>query len=55
MPFLRAGHCTVSIGLARVQGGDLDAALSRADTALYAAKAMGRNRVEAAESPSPSA
>ena len=38
---------TVSIGVAEVWGGELtvDAALARADCALYAAKRTGRNRV----------
>ncbi|MEA1653172.1 diguanylate cyclase [Nitrospirillum sp. BR 11164] len=46
------GHATlawtVSIGAARVSGGDegLADALRRADMALYAAKAAGRNRVQ---------
>jgi diguanylate cyclase (GGDEF)-like protein len=40
--------CTVSIGLASTQPGDahLDSLLTRADAALYRAKALGRNRVE---------
>jgi diguanylate cyclase (GGDEF)-like protein len=39
---------TVSIGVAQVTDYDLtpDPLLSRADHALYAAKAAGRNRVE---------
>lgn len=41
---------TVSIGVAQAHPKDLEAdvVLSRADTALYRAKAQGRNRVEAA-------
>ena len=41
--------CTVSIGVAEVRAGDtsLDAVLARADAALYQAKRLGRNRVEA--------
>jgi diguanylate cyclase (GGDEF)-like protein len=50
MPFIRAGRCTVSIGLARVAGGDVDHALTAADTALYEAKAEGRNCVRVASS-----
>ncbi len=40
--------CTVSVGLAAAQQGDtsLDAALARADAALYDAKRRGRDRVE---------
>lgn len=39
---------TVSIGVTRLHGGELliDAALKRADTALYEAKQAGRDRVE---------
>ncbi len=42
--------CTVSIGIAGQQapGESLDSLLSRADTALYLAKANGRNRAEIA-------
>jgi diguanylate cyclase (GGDEF)-like protein len=42
-------HITVSIGITMLQGDDasLDATLARADQALYAAKAAGRNRVTA--------
>lgn len=41
---------TISLGLAtRKPGEALELALERADQALYAAKAAGRNRVEAAE------
>ena len=36
---------TVSIGVASLQGSDLDAAIDRADAALYRAKREGRNRV----------
>lgn len=39
---------TISIGLAEWSsaGGEMDATIARADAALYAAKAKGRNRVE---------
>ncbi|MGF6272678.1 diguanylate cyclase (GGDEF)-like protein [Massilia sp. UYP11] len=44
--------CTVSIGMAMLQPGEHIASLmARADTALYAAKAGGRNRVEVAPEP----
>ncbi|MBE0612043.1 MAG: GGDEF domain-containing protein [Burkholderiales bacterium] len=39
---------TVSIGIAALGGADSDAALDRADQALYRAKKSGRNRVELA-------
>lgn len=41
--------CTISIGVAEARAGDtsLDAVLARADAALYQAKRLGRNRVEA--------
>jgi diguanylate cyclase len=38
---------TISGGCAVDNGGDIDALLSRADAALYRAKAGGRNRIEA--------
>ena len=42
-------HVTISIGLAPlVKGATLDAAMSEADKALYAAKHQGRNKVVAA-------
>lgn len=42
-------HVTISIGVASlVQGASLDAAISDADKALYAAKHQGRNKVVAA-------
>jgi len=43
---------TVSIGVAALHAADsLDALFSRADAALYRAKAAGRNRVEFAAAP----
>jgi diguanylate cyclase (GGDEF)-like protein/PAS domain S-box-containing protein len=44
---------TVSIGIAEVRSGEtsIDAALARADAALYAAKRAGRNRVRSEEPP----
>ncbi|MHA7682621.1 GGDEF domain-containing protein [Cupriavidus sp. PET2-C1] len=41
--------CTASLGLASIEAGEatLDELLARADSALYRAKAEGRNRVEA--------
>jgi diguanylate cyclase (GGDEF)-like protein/PAS domain S-box-containing protein len=48
-PFARAGTLTVSIGFAQLSGGaSPEAAYSLADGALYRAKRLGRNRVEAA-------
>jgi diguanylate cyclase (GGDEF)-like protein len=42
-------RCTLSGGVDRIAPGDtLERAMARADTALYLAKAMGRNRVVAA-------
>ena len=45
---------TISIGVAEFGGGEtLDHAIDRADRALYAAKAQGRNRVLPASGPGP--
>ena len=45
---------TVSAGMAELREGDtLDSLFHRADSALYSAKAAGRNRVQAAEAQSP--
>ena len=38
-------HLTVSVGVASLDGADADNLVSRADAALYCAKAGGRNRV----------
>lgn len=46
---IASGHLSLSIGLTLLNAGDnLDAALQRADEALYRAKRAGRNRCEAA-------
>ncbi|MCQ4295813.1 GGDEF domain-containing protein [Pseudomonas stutzeri] len=46
---IAAGHLSLSIGLTLLNAGDdLDAALQRADEALYRAKRAGRNRCEPA-------
>ncbi|MGB9152039.1 MAG: diguanylate cyclase [Alphaproteobacteria bacterium] len=52
-PIIAGPHvitCTVSVGIAQLsaQDNNIDQLLSRADTALYAAKHNGRNRVELA-------
>lgn len=45
--FGQVGQVTISMGLTMIKAGDdADALLRRADTALYRAKAAGRNRVE---------
>jgi diguanylate cyclase (GGDEF)-like protein len=50
-PLLEARPVTVSIGLSELApGDDLDGWIRRADAALYAAKAAGRNRVECVRS-----
>ncbi len=49
-PFDDAGHLTGSFGVAEFNGAEVFSALvGRADRALYAAKAAGRNRIEQAE------
>ena len=50
-PLEPVGRVTLSIGLALIKAGDTDpeAALRRADAALYRAKGAGRNRVDAAD------
>ncbi|MBS1180494.1 MAG: diguanylate cyclase [Proteobacteria bacterium] len=53
-PDSRHGRVTVSIGFAITRiGGSAREALDRADAALYAAKARGRNRVESEARPVP--
>jgi diguanylate cyclase (GGDEF)-like protein len=41
-------HFTVSVGIAVLQGSDVDGAIERADRALYQAKHEGRNRIAVA-------
>jgi diguanylate cyclase (GGDEF)-like protein len=49
-PFSGAGHLSASFGVAELLPGDtVQSLMQRADEALYAAKAKGRNRVECAE------
>lgn len=40
-----ATNVTVSIGIAPLEGGDIDRALDKADKALYEAKHLGRNNI----------
>lgn len=50
------GQVTLSVGVAVAQAGDsLEALLERADTAMYAAKRAGRNRISVAGGGSPAA
>ena len=46
-----AGTLTVSIGVAQGVAGESEALRARADAAMYAAKAAGRNRVAVAQNP----
>lgn len=39
---------SVSVGVAELEGGDLQQSIGRADIALYRAKALGRNRIHCA-------
>jgi diguanylate cyclase (GGDEF)-like protein len=51
---LEAVHCTTSFGVSewkRGHGETFEQCLNRADTALYAAKKLGRNRVSLSQSP----
>jgi diguanylate cyclase (GGDEF)-like protein len=49
LPHPAGGVVTISVGVAGpAEGGDPEALVARADEALYAAKAAGRNRVEVA-------
>ena len=44
-----ATHVTVSIGVAPLEDNNIDAAIQRADKALYEAKNMGRNNALTSE------
>jgi diguanylate cyclase (GGDEF)-like protein len=47
-------HITTSIGVATLTGGEtVDQLISRADSAMYFAKQLGRNRVSSMPSPDP--
>ena len=45
---------TISVGISNLNGGTVDEWLRRADSALYRAKSLGRNRVETEEGPADS-
>jgi diguanylate cyclase (GGDEF)-like protein len=48
-------HVTVSVGVAVSTGAETtDAVMHQADTAMYAAKALGKDRVECSSAPAPS-
>lgn len=53
-PTARAPFVTISVGISNLTGGTVDEWLRRADSALYRAKSLGRNRVETEEGPADS-
>jgi two-component system cell cycle response regulator len=50
-PAAHASFLTISVGISNLNGGTVDEWLKRADSALYRAKSLGRNRVETEERP----
>lgn len=50
-PAAHASFLTISVGISNLNGGAVDEWLRRADSALYRAKSLGRNRVETEERP----
>ncbi len=53
-PAAHTPFVTISVGISNLNGGTVDEWLRRADSALYRAKSLGRNRVETEERPADS-